>query len=90
MSVEVNATFSESASYNASFTEATNGFGAGFEAQVNVSSVLPSDDPPLMDGTANHGTSRKYSRGDHRHPHDSEKMDYMSAITNLELEAMLR
>ena len=52
--------------------------------------ILPSDDLPLMDGEASPGVGRKFSRSDHRHPHDSDKLDYMSAITNLELEAMLR
>lgn len=79
MAVDFNATFKES-----------NGFGAEFDSTVNVDSVLPSNDLPLMDGEASAGTSRKFSRGDHRHPHDSEKMDYMSAISNLELEAMLK
>lgn len=88
MGVEVNATFAESSQFGASFAE-SGGFGAGFEASVNVNTVLPSDDFPLMDGEASAGTSRKFSRSDHRHPHDSEKMDYMSAISNLELEAML-
>lgn len=89
MGVDFNATFSESNQFVASFDE-SNGFRAGFEANVNVNTVLPSDDLPLMDGEASAGTSRKFSRGDHRHPHDSEKMDYMSAISNLELEAMLK
>lgn len=79
MVVDFNATFSES-----------DGFGADFGTTVNVSSVLPSDDLPLMDGEAQVGTSKKFSRSDHRHPHDSEKMDYISAISNLELESMLR
>lgn len=57
---------------------------------VHPPDILPYDDLPLMDGEAQAGVSKKYSRGDHRHPHDSDKLDYMSAITNLELEAMLR
>jgi len=89
MAVDFNATFRESNQFGASFSE-SNGFGAGFEATVNVNTVLPSDDLPLMDGEASAGTSRKFSRGDHQHPHDSEKMDYMSAISNMELEAMLK
>lgn len=89
MSVEINATFAESNQFGASFAE-SNGFGAGFEASVNVNTIMPSDDLPLMDGDASAGTNKKFARGDHRHPHDSEKMDYMSAISNLELEAMLK
>lgn len=88
MSVEVNATFAESNQFGATFTE-SDGFGADFGSTVNVNTVLPSDDMPLMDGEAQAGMSRKFSRSDHRHPHDSEKMDYMSAISNMELEAML-
>ena len=89
MSVEVNATFSESNQFGASFAESS-GFGAGFGATVIINTVLPSDDLPLMDGDASPGTSRKYARGDHRHPHDDSKQDYMSALTNAELEALLR
>ena len=88
MAVDFNATFQESNQFGATFTE-SNPFGADFDATVNVNTVLPSDGLPLMDGEAQAGTSRKFSRSDHRHPHDSDKMDYMSAITNLELEAML-
>ena len=36
---------------------------------------IPSDDAPLMDGTASAGTSNKYSRGDHVHPSDTTKVD---------------
>lgn len=89
MAVDFNATFRESNQFGATFTE-SDGFGADFGATVNVNTVLPSDDLPLMDGEAQAGTSIKFSRSDHRHPHDSEKMDYMSAISNLELEAMLK
>lgn len=89
MAVDFNAAFRESNQFSASFSE-SDGFGADFGATVNVNTVLPSDDLPLMDGDAQAGTSRKFSRSDHRHPHDSEKMDYMSAISNLELEAMLK
>lgn len=89
MSVEINATFAESNQFGASFAE-SDGFGAGFGATVNVNTVLPSDDLPLMDGDASAGTSRKFSRSDHRHPHDDAKLDYMSALTNAELEALLR
>lgn len=88
MAVDFNATFRESNQFSASFSE-SDGFGADFGATVNVNTVLPSDDLPLMDGDASAGTSKKFARGDHRHPHDSEKMDYMSAISNIELEAML-
>ena len=89
MAVDFNATFRESNQFGATFTE-SDGFGAGFGATVNVNTVLPSDDLPLMDGEAQAGTSRKFSRSDHRHPHDDSKLDYMSALTNAELEALLR
>ena len=88
MAVDFNATFRETQQFGATFTE-SNDVSASFGAAVNVGGALPSDDLPLMDGEAQAGTSRKFSRSDHRHPHDSEKMDYMSALTNLELEAML-
>ena len=89
MAVDFNATFRESNQFGASFAE-SGGFGAGFGATVNVNTVLPSDDLPLTDGEAQAGTSRKFSRSDHRHPHDDAKLDYMSALTNAELEALLR
>ena len=88
MPVNFHATFTESGGFDASFVESNN-LSASFDARVGIDSALPSDDLPLMDGEAQAGTSRKFSRSDHRHPHDSEKMDYMSALTNLELEAML-
>lgn len=39
----------------------------------------PSNDNPLMDGTASPGTSTDFSRKDHRHPHDSTKQDKLVA-----------
>ena len=89
MPVNFHATFTESGGFDASFVESNN-LSASFDARVGIDSALPSDDLPLMDGEAQVGVSKKYSRGDHRHPHDSDKMDYMSALTNLELEAMLQ
>lgn len=38
-------------------------------------SANPSDATPLMDGTASAGTVGAYSRGDHRHPADTSKLD---------------
>lgn len=89
MPVSFNATFKESGGFNASFEE-VNDLNAEFGAIIDVGSVFPSDDLPLMDGNAEPGTSRKFSRSDHRHPHDTDKMDYMTAITNLELEEILK
>lgn len=80
----------ESAEHTATFSEQSNDVRAAFDAKVHMSDVFPSDDLPLMDGEPSPGISKLFSRSDHRHPHDSEKMDYMSAITNLELEAMLK
>lgn len=89
MTVDFNATFRESNQFGATFTESDE-FGSNFDATVNINGALPFNDLPLMDGDASAGTSKKFARGDHRHPHDSEKMDYMSAISNIELEAMLK
>lgn len=80
----------ESAEHAATFSEQSNDIHAAFEAKVHTSNVFPSDDLPLMDGEASPGISKLFSRSDHRHPHDDEKMNYMSAISNLELEAMLK
>lgn len=38
-------------------------------------SANPSDATPLMDGIASAGTVGAYSRGDHRHPADTSKLD---------------
>lgn len=88
MAVNFNASFTEEQRFGASFTESTN-LGASFGSSVRVDGVLPSDELPLMDGEASAGESTRFSRGDHRHPHDTTKQDFMTAITNLELEAML-
>lgn len=90
MPVNFNATFTESGNgFDANFTESNN-LNATFEARVGIDGALPSDDLPLMDGEASPGVGRKFSRSDHRHPHDSAKLDYMPALTNSELEALLR
>lgn len=38
-------------------------------------SAAPSDTTPLMDGVGAAGTGGNYSRGDHRHPSDTSKLD---------------
>ena len=43
-------------------------------AQITLP-VEPSDDLPLADGTASAGISKKFSRADHVHPHDSTKIN---------------
>lgn len=48
-----------------------------------VSGATPSDDLPLMDGTASAGTDMKYSRGDHRHPSDTSKQDVISDLADI-------
>ena len=90
MPVAFKAVFTESADHVAAFTEQSNEVNASFGAQVHINSIIPSDDAPLMDGEPSAGTDKRYSRGDHRHPHDDTKMNYMCAISNLELEAMLK
>lgn len=45
--------------------------------------ATPSDEQPLMDGTADTGTSEKYSRGDHRHPSDTSKQDVIADLDNI-------
>lgn len=89
MPVAFHATFTENGSFNATFTE-KNGLNANFGETTILGAAFPSDDLPLMDGEASPGVSKLFSRGDHRHPHDDAKMNYMSAITNLELEEMLK
>lgn len=38
-----------------------------------IGSAVPSDDPPVMDGTASAGSSVNYARGDHVHPTDTSR-----------------
>ena len=45
--------------------------------------ATPSDELPLMDGTADAGTSAKYSRGDHVHPSDTNKQDVISDLATI-------
>lgn len=51
------------------------------EIQGGGGGATPSDDLPLMDGTADAGTSAKYSRGDHVHPSDTSKQDVISDLS---------
>ena len=88
MASEFNAEFTENGAHTANFIESS-GFNAGFSSGVKVYPVYPSDELPLMDGLPESGVSKLYSRSDHRHPSDSTKMNYISPITNIELEEML-
>ena len=38
-----------------------------------IGSAVPSNDPPVMDGTASAGSSVNYARGDHVHPTDTSR-----------------
>lgn len=89
MPCSFNAKFIERTSCKTTFKENKNIINAGFDVSTNIHGNSLSDDMPLMDGDAKAGTSKMASRSDHVHPHDSEKMNYMSAISNMELEAML-
>jgi hypothetical protein len=51
------------------------------KADIPASST-PSSASPLMDGTANAGSSDAYARGDHRHPTDTSRAA-AAALTNL-------
>lgn len=65
--------------------------GQGYITSADVpEGAAASTTTPKMNGTAAVGSETAFARGDHVHPSDSEKMDYMSAISNLELEAMLK
>ena len=44
---------------------------------------IPSDDDPLMDGTASPGTDSKYSRGDHRHPTDTTRQEVIDDLQTI-------
>lgn len=89
MPVAFHATFTENGSFSANFVESKK-LNATFGEKTVIGGALPSDELPVMDGDASAGVSKLFSRGDHRHPHDDAKMNYMSAITNLELEEMLK
>ena len=47
------------------------------------SSIDPATTAPSMDGTAAVGTSAKYAREDHVHPHDTSKQDALVSGTNI-------
>lgn len=49
-------------------------WGDTFEP-IPTGAVQPGDTDPLMDGIADAGSSVRYSRADHRHPHDTTKAD---------------
>ena len=50
---------------------------------IMVDRDIPSDDLPLMDGTASPGESRRWSRGDHVHPTDTTR----ASVDALQAEA---
>lgn len=47
---------------------------------------LPSTVAPLMDGTANVGTSTRYAREDHVHPSDTSKQDVLTAGDHIQID----
>lgn len=53
------------------------------EIQGGGGGATPSDELPLMDGTADAGTSAKYSRGDHVHPSDTSKQDVIADLATI-------
>ena len=54
----------------------------GEQIYGTMSQVTPATATPLMDGTAAVGTSIKYAREDHVHPHDSSIPTKTSDLTN--------
>ena len=71
MAVDFNATFTQTETpFAASFTESAD-VSADFDTGTQI--YRPSDDLPLMDGTASAGESVEFSRSDHVHPSDSSK-----------------
>ena len=61
----------------------TGAYGAdGVWIDGTLTEVFPSDDNPVMDGTASPGVSINYSRADHVHPHDSSIPTKISDLTN--------
>lgn len=84
MAVNFNATFTESSSMNASFTTSADA-AASFGVTQIAGGVYPSDELPLMDGTADPGTSRYFSRSDHVHPSDNIKINRSDVLTNAEI-----
>ena len=50
---------------------------------VTVPLPAPADTMPLMDGTADAGSSTLYSRADHRHGSDTSKQDVLVSGTNI-------
>lgn len=53
------------------------------------STISPADTAPQMDGTANVGSSAKYAREDHVHPHDSTKANASDVYTKTQADTLL-
>lgn len=64
-------------------TVTIDGTATDLYAPEGGSSVDPATTAPSMDGTAAVGTSAKYAREDHVHPHDTSKQDTLVSGTNI-------
>ena len=53
------------------------------------STISPASNAPSMDGTANVGSSAKYAREDHVHPHDSTKANASDVYTKTQADTLL-
>lgn len=84
MPVSFNARFSETNNVSASFTASADA-SASFGVTQTAGGVYPSDELPLMDGTAAAGTSRYFARSDHVHPSDTVKINRSDVLTNMEI-----
>lgn len=60
------------------------GYGEYFRIASENDLPVPSDQSPLMDGTASAGESAEYSRADHKHPSDDTKENVADAQAETE------
>ena len=65
------------------------GSGSSGGGSGSGSSIYPSNFSPRMDGVSTSGESTLYSRGDHRHPSNTAKLNTASIITNQEIENII-
>lgn len=88
--VSFEAKMSEAGPIQSTFSEDVGMFTATFGSVSNVGmSVSPYNETPEMDGIASPGDVNKYSRGNHVHPSDDNKVNVGDVITNLEIQDIL-
>lgn len=82
-SIATGGDISKSKKGNSSSASSSGGGGGG------GATLYPSNAAPQMDGTASAGSSTLYSRGDHKHPSNVNKVSVGNVITNVEIDNIM-